>query len=186
MQKRTVYQITESAVMLALSTLLSLISVYKMPYGGSITLCSMVPLLYLSYRYPVKWGLFVACIYALLQMLLGFYPPPTSTFLSFVAVIALDYIVAFGVLGLAGFFAKAFKGIVGTVFGETIVMALRFLCHFISGIIIWKVYAPEGQSPALYSFLYNGSFMLGEWILSAIALVALHRILKGHHLGLNG
>jgi thiamine transporter len=186
MQKRvSVYQLTESAIMLALSAMLSFISVFRMPQGGSITLFSMAPLLYLSFRYDVKWSLFIAFVYSLLQMVLGgFYAPPAQTFLAFAGVVTLDYVLAFTVLGLAGFFARLVKGVPGILFGETAVMFLRFFCHFLSGVLIWREYAPEGQPVALYSFLYNGSFMLGEWVLTAVALIALDRILKNYHRGL--
>lgn len=184
MNKRiSVYMLAESAVMLALAAVLSFISVYRLPYGGSITLCSMVPILFLSYRYETKWCLFIAFLYGLLQMLFGFYPPPTRTFIAFVCVIALDYLVAFGVLGLAGLFSRPFTGIGGMIFGVSIAILGRFLCHFASGIIIWGVYAPEGQTAAMYSFLYNGSFMLGEWILSTVAIVALQKVLPKKYQG---
>ena len=181
MQKKVpVHQLTESAVMLALAMVLSIIKVYQMPYGGSITLCSMVPILYLSFRYDAKWSLFTAFVYGALQMLLDFYPPPAQTFVAFAGVVALDYALAFGCLGLAGSVGRFMKGIPGILFGATVVVFLRFLCHFASGIIIWDVFAPEGQSVVLYSFLYNGSYMLGEWAVTAIGLVALERILRGY------
>lgn len=174
---------TESAIMLALSVLLSFISIYRMPYGGSVTLCSMAPVLTLSFRYDVKWSLFVTFVYGLLQMALGFYPPPAQTFFSFAGVVLLDYVLAFGCLGLAGCVKRFFKsgsGIPSILVSVSFVIFLRFLCHFLSGIIIWDVYAPEGQPVALYSLLYNGSFMLGEWIVTSVALVALDRV-KDHH-----
>lgn len=199
MNKRiSTYQLAESAIMLALASAFSFISVFHLPYGGSITLCSMVPLLYLSFRYELKWSVFVAFLYGLLQMLFSFYAPPTRTFFAFLGVVTLDYIVAFGALGLAGFFARSIKGIssratkvtssnaakgtplsmhIDILFGATMSLLIRFLCHFASGILIWGVYAPEGQSAAVYSFLYNGTFMLGEWVLTIIALVALVNVL---------
>lgn len=169
--------LAESAILIALASALSMVSVFRLPYGGSITLFSMVPLLYLSFRYDVKWSLFVALIYGVLQMLLGFYAPPTRTFFAFIAVIALDYLVAFGVLGLGGFFSRLSKGTAGMLLGVTIALFARFLCHFLSGIIIWGVYAPEGQSEVIYSLLYNGTFMLGEWVLSVVAMIALANVL---------
>jgi len=82
-------------------------------------------------------------------------------------VILLDYVLAFSVLGMAGTISsfiknKCFK----VIFGTTMVIFLRFVCHFLSGIIIWDVYAPEGQSVFLYSLLYNGSYMLIEFIIT--------------------
>ena len=176
MKKGTVTGLVECALMLAMATVLSFITVYQMPYGGTVTLCSMVPLLYVSFRYPVQWSLLTAVAFGLLQMLFAFFPPPARSVLAFAAVILLDYLVAYGVIGLAGFFRRPFRGDKGMLIGGSVAIAGRFLCHFVSGILIWGPYAPEGQPVALYSFLYNGFFMLGEWLLSMVALVALAKI----------
>jgi len=181
MKRIPVTVLAECALMLAVATILSFITVYQMPYGGTITLCSMVPLLYVSFHYPIKWATLTAVAFGLLQMLFAFFAPPSRSILVFAGVVLLDYLVAFGVLGLAGFFGKPFQGsndgIKGMLIGGSIAIAGRFLCHFVSGILIWSAYAPEGQLVALYSLLYNGSFMLGEWLLSMVALVALAKIL---------
>jgi len=163
--------------MLAMATVLSFIVVYRMPQGGSISLFSMVPLLYVAYRYPVRWALLTALAYGLLHMLFSFYPPPARTALAFIGVILLDYLVAFGVLGLAGLLARPFAGVSGMLVGGSVAIALRLACHFVSGIVIWGAYAPEGQPVALYSLLYNGSYMVGEWVLSMVGIAALVRIL---------
>ena len=176
MKRVTVTGLAECALMLAIATILSFIAVYQMPYGGTVTLCSMVPLLYVSFNYPVRWATLTAVAFGLLQMLFAFFPPPAQNILAFTAVILLDYLVAFGIIGLAGFFRRPFRGDKGMLIGGSVAIAGRFLCHFLSGILIWGVYAPEGQSIALYSFLYNGSFMLGEWILSIVTLITLAKI----------
>ena len=176
MKRFTVTGLAECALMLAIAAILSFITVYQMPYGGTITLCSMVPLLYVSFHYPMRWASLTAVAFGLLQMLLAFFPPPAQSILAFAAVILLDYLIAFGVIGLAGFFRGPFHGVKGMLMGGSIALAGRFLCHFISGILIWGAFAPEGQSVALYSLLYNGTFMLGEGALSMVALIALLKI----------
>ncbi len=171
-------RLTESAVMIALAAVLSMIQLFPMPQGGTVTPASMVPIILISFKYNVRWAIIVSVVYAGIQMLLGFYAPPTPDFINFILVILLDYVIAFGVLGLAGTFGRAFKNpTVQIIFGTTVVICLRFLCHFASGILIWSSYAPEGQPVWLYSLGYNGSYMLGELIVSVIVVAALSRII---------
>ena len=129
--------LTKSAIMIALAVVLSMVTVYKLPNGGSITAASMVPIIFIALSSNLKVALLTSLTYSVIQMVLGFYPPPTQDFISFVIVILFDYVVAFGVLGLAGLFAKPFKGSTfGAAFGATMVCFGRFICHFISGITI--------------------------------------------------
>jgi thiamine transporter len=166
--------LTESAIMIGLAVVLSLFAVFKLPNGGSVTIGSMLPILLISFKYDFKWGLLTAFAYSLLQMAMGFYPPPVQDFYSFALVILLDYVIAFSVLALAGPLYRRFTGSVNPRVGMTvsclICFCLRFLCHFLSGIIIWDVYAPEGQSVWLYSLLYNGSYMLYEFLITAVII----------------
>jgi thiamine transporter len=194
--------------MIALAIGLSFVVVYRAPFGGSVTAASMLPLLVIAYRHGTMQGILSGVVYALIHMLVkGFYPPPVETIVNFLLVICLDYVFAYGVLGLAksfiisvnietpiklqtdlvsqspfprgwqkfarANFCRGFNKQVSVVISCLIVMFLRFLCHYISGIIIWAVYAPDGQSPYIYSLLYNGSYMFFEAIITIIALVAL-------------
>ena len=168
-----------SSVMIALASVLSLYSVYRLPTGGSVTPASMVPVIMLSYLYGTKHGTFAALVYALLQGVLGFYAPPVQNAVSFAIVILFDYAFAFAVLGLADMFRKIFgSGKFSIAFSGGAVVFLRFLCHLVSGVTIWSVYAPEGQSPFLYSLLYNGSYMLPELVITVIALVAVSGVIE--------
>ena len=165
----------ECALMIALGTILANIKIYELPNGGSITLFSMVPFILVSFRHGVKWGLFTGFVNSLLQMLLGFWAPPTPTFLYFLGEVLLDYLVAFTPLGLAGLF----KGKKWGIFVGTVVGCLgRFVIHFISGVTVYAQYMPEEfmgmtmTSPVFYSVLYNGTYMLPNTIL-AIVICAL-------------
>ena len=170
--------LTESAMMIALSVVLSLVTVYRMPQGGSITAASMVPIIFIALRYNTAWGVLTALAYSGIQMLINFAPPPTHDFTSFVLVVLLDYAVAFGVLGLAGAIGKPFKNrYVGGLTATAVVIILRFLCHLLSGVLIWNVYAPEGQGVWAYSFIYNGSYMIPELIISIIVMAVLMAVL---------
>lgn len=177
-------KITTCAILIALSAVLSLITVFKAPYGGSVTAASMVPIIIIGYLYGTKWGISSGFIYSLIQMITGgITPPPTQNVFMYIIVILIDYVFAFSVLGLSGLFYKVLKKtsfsipIVGAI-----VMLLRFCCHFVSGILIWHVYAPEGMSIALYSLLYNGGYLLPEIIISVFVLsmliVPIERLIK--------
>ena len=87
--------LVECALMIAIGTVLSNIKFFTMPNGGSITLLSMLPFVLVSFRHGAKWGLFTGFVNACLQMIMGFYPPPASTFLYFLGEVLLDYVLAF-------------------------------------------------------------------------------------------
>ena len=180
----TTKKLTTSALMVALATVLMLISkLIPAPWlqGGSVTVASMVPIIATGILFGSKWGICSAVSYAILQMMFGFYPPPTQTLWYFVLVVLLDYIFAFGVLGLSGVFYKLMgKKYFAIPLSAFIVTTLRYLCHIISGILIWGVYAEEGQSVLAYSLVYNGTYMIPEIIISTIvtALIFQSKILQ--------
>lgn len=171
--------LVEGAVMVALATVLSFIRVFKLPWGGSITLLSMLPIVLFSIRRGVRSGLTVSLVYALLQFAQGimdglFGWGLTPAMLG--ACILLDYIGAFTVLGIAGLFRK--KGLPGWIGGITLAIVLRFLFHFLSGVVIWKSFGSlwngfSTENTYLYSFLYNGCYMLPELIFTLAGAVAL-------------
>jgi len=152
--------LAEVSVMVALSLVLNFIKVYQLPQGGSITLGSMVPVLLISFRRGPKVGVFSGVVFGLAQMLLdGWFYSPVGMF--------LDYPLAFGALGLAGIFRKT------PLLGVVVSLATRFLSHFISGVVFFGMYAPEGMSPIIYSAVYNGSYMLPEMVISGIFIYML-------------
>ncbi len=168
----TTKKLTTSALLVALATVLMWVSkLIPAPWlqGGSVTIASMVPIILVGIMFGTKWGLLSSLTYALLQMMFGFYPPPTQTFLSFVLVIFLDYIVAFGGLGLSGIIYNLFgrKPLSAGIAAFTVTL-LRYVCHILSGILIWGVYAGEGQSVFSYSLIYNGTYMIPEIIISTV------------------
>ena len=125
--------LVECALMIAIGTVLSNIKFFTLPNGGSVTLLSMLPFVLVSFRHGVKWGLFTGFVNGCLQMLLGFWAPPTPTFLYFLGEVLLDYLVAFMALGTAEFFARPFKNrMVGVAVGTFMAGFLRFMCSFLS------------------------------------------------------
>ncbi len=167
-------KITVGGLAVAMATVLMWVSkLIPSPWmqGGSITLASMVPIIAASIILGSGWGIICSTAYAFIQMLFGFYPPPVQNLTSYILVVLLDYVLAYGVLGTAG----AFYGLFGKKRGAValsgfFVTGLRYVCHILSGVLIWGVYAAEGQSVLMYSVVYNGSFMLPEMIISTVAL----------------
>ena len=171
-------RITESAMLLAVAIVLELVSkmfIPEMPFGGQVTLVSMLPVVLISYRHGVKWGLFTGFVNSLLQMLLGFYAPPTPGLLPLVGMILLDYVLAFSLLGLAGGIAKPFKNkLAGVAVGTAAVCGIRFLCSFLSGVLIWGNLS-DGLAAWTFSLTYNGSYMLPETIMTTVAAVLIYK-----------
>lgn len=163
-------KITTSALLTALSVVLMFVSkLIPAPWlqGGSVTLASMTPIIAVSFLYGVKWGLSSSMIFSLIQIMTGFYPPPTQTLTNYFLVIFLDYIAAYGILGTAHFFYSLFgKRKISVFLSAFTVTLIRYFCHILSGILIWGVYAGESQSILIYSILYNGSYMIPEIIIT--------------------
>ena len=158
----------EGAIMVALAQILSYIKIMELPNGGSLT-PAMFPILLFAVRWGLKDGLLAGFVFGLLQLIFdGAYAWGWQSML-------LDYLVAFPPLGLAGLF----KGKKWGIFAGTVLGCLgRFIVHFISGITIYRIYAPTEilgtvfDEPNLYSLVYNGSYMLPNTIL-ALAIAGL-------------
>ena len=169
--------LVECALMIAIGTALSNIKFFTLPNGGSVTLLSMLPFVLVSFRHGAKWGLFTGFVNACLQMIMGFYPPPASTFLYFLGEVLLDYVLAFMALGLAELFARPFKNrTVGVAVGTFAAGFLRFMCSFLSGVLIWGNLS-DGLPAWTYSLTYNGSYMLPETIMTTIAAASPSQII---------
>lgn len=168
-KQKNLKKLTLCAVFAALATVLSFIKVYQLPLGGAITLLSMLPIIFIAKFLGPKWGFTSAFLYSLIQFgqgvidgLFGWGLTP----LALVGTIFLDYILAFSVLGLISLVKSENPLIIAVC--TALVLALRFLCHFISGVIIFDIWC-EWDSVWLYSLCYNGSFMLPELIFTALA-----------------
>ncbi|MCR4650391.1 MAG: energy-coupled thiamine transporter ThiT [Lachnospiraceae bacterium] len=179
MQNTKTRKIVEGAVMVALATVLSFIRVFKLPWGGSVTALSMLPIIVYSIRWGIKDGFITAFAFSLIQFgqgitdgLFGWGLTPVML----IACIFIDYIGAFTILGIAGFLREKKAG--GIIIGTIVAITLRFLFHFASGVIIWHSFGElwEGfstDSTILYSLLYNGSYMLPELIFTTIGAMLL-------------
>jgi len=174
-----VRKLVESAILIAIGTVLSEVTKIDMPLGGGLTLCSMLPLVLVAHRWGTRWGLFTAFVYSLLQLLLGMnnVQYATSAFMA-VGIVLLDYVIPYTLLGLSAMFKKAVKTLQASLlWGIAVTFVLRFVCHFITGWWIWDALWPNefGWASPLYSLLYNGAYMLPEIIITAVVAVLLLR-----------
>lgn len=190
-------KLTVCAIMVAMSTVLSFIKFTQLPYGGSVTLFSFVPILLVGYAYGRKWGLGSGVVYGILQAILGVSNAISGAGFKWWQVLLcvfLDYIVAGSMLGTAGMFKKVFKKPqLSFALGSIVACLLRLFWHFWSGFILFGSYAEwyftEGggvsygskilgsftgnELAAIYSLVYNASFIVPEIILSVIMAVIL-------------
>lgn len=185
MKERTAknYVLTESAILVALSIAIFTISdmlPWPFVYGGGFTLFGQVPIIIVSYRHGIKNGLVASTALAIFEMIIGYRNFTHVTgIVAYLIVAFADYIIAFGCLGLGGMFKGKFdKQSTELVLGGIVVCVIRFICHFISGVTIWKGYCPESIAVAAYSFVYNGSYMAIELVLTVIGLLAVSKMLK--------
>ena len=173
-RRESIRKMVECALLVAVAVAIDLIPFPKWPQGGSVSLC-MIPIVFCSYRNGAKWGLAAGFVLSCVQMIMGFYVPPANTVWAIILCVLLDYVIAFTALGSADIFAKLcgrFKT-AGYAVGAVASGVIRFLCSFLSGVILWDSYAPEGVSVWWYSLTYNGSYMLPNTVIAAVAVTLL-------------
>ncbi len=157
--------------MIAVANVLSFVKI-DMPMGGGLTVCSMVPIVFVSFMYGPSWGLSTAFIYSVFQLLFGLDNVAYASGAWMAALIVLfDYVVAYSVIGLAGFFRDEKRSPKRIILASVTVLILRFVCHFITGAFVWDALWPNefGLSSTVYSFVYNGIYMLPEIITTSLA-----------------
>ncbi|MBQ3196409.1 MAG: energy-coupled thiamine transporter ThiT [Clostridia bacterium] len=184
--------LTECALLIALATALSFVKVYQAPLGGSVTLLSTLPIMYLSIRHGVAYGMGGGFVYSLIQLWQGSgnlaYVPTAA---GIAGCILLDYIVPFTLLGTAGIFCRKGQNVsLATVLaGVVTATVLRFVCHFVGGAVVWYEITKEGQwndyvqkvGMWTYSFVYNITYIGPDGamaIAASVALPALEKALK--------
>ena len=165
--------LSESALMIALATVLGFIKIIDMPYGGAVTVASMLPVAIISYRHGLKSGLFTATVYGAIQQILGLSMLSWATsWQAVVAIVMLDYIVAFAVIGFAGMFRKTFKNQAAAItLGCLTVAVMRYLCHVVSGATVWAGLSIPTEAALAYSFAYNATYMIPETIILLVCAV---------------
>lgn len=160
-KKMTVKQLAFCAVSIALGTVLSYIKVFSFPTGGSITLLSMLVICLPGYWFGLGAGIMTGVAYGVLQMLI-------DPYILYPMQLVMDYLLAFGALGLAGLFARR-KG--GLIPGYITGVLGRYVFAVLSGWIFFGMYAWEGWNPLLYSVVYNGIYIFAEAIVTIVILL---------------
>lgn len=203
MKKNDTKRLMESGLMIALAVILSMLKLFQLPYGGAVTVVSMLPMLLLSYRYGMRWGSLACLAYSLVQLLQGIGEGSLKglSLGAFLGSAVLDYLLAFTVLCLGGALKGKMKSD-AAAFGMGTVLAClaRYVCHILSGFLFFGDYAewffleagfPGGEGivslftgkmlALLYSVIYNATFMIPELIITTAAAVLVARA-AGHFL----
>lgn len=208
-------RLTTSAVMLALAMVLAmvcaLIPFLNLPFGGGFTVASMLPIVIISYMYGMKWGFFSAAIYSVIQIVMDLYLGKGSTLMALfmpnsedymgigaaIAILVIDYLVAYTLLGFGGAFRKAVKNkVLGLALGCALALSLRYIAHIVSGFIFYGAWAEwffsqenfyaiggwilehfSGKGLALiYSIFYNGLYMIPEIVITTVAAIVVGKL----------
>ncbi len=160
-KKLTIKQLAFCAVAIALGTVLSYIKVFSFPTGGSITLLSMLVICLPGYWFGLGAGVMTGVAYGVLQMLI-------DPYILFPMQLVMDYLLAFGALGLSGIFAKRKHGLIP---GYVTAVLGRYVFAVLSGFIFFGMYAWEGWNPLLYSIVYNGIYIFAEAVVTIVILL---------------
>ena len=164
-------QLVFCAAAMALAFITSYIKIWNMPWGGSVTLCSMLFIVLAANWYGAGTGIFVGLAYGILQFIQEPYV------LSFFQV-CCDYIFAFAALGLAGVFAKSKHGLLK---GYILAVVARGAFHALGGYLYWMDYMPDNfpkSLTAVYPILYNYSYLLVEGVITVI-VISIPAVAKG-------
>lgn len=157
----TVKQLSFCALSIALGTVLSYIKVFSFPTGGSVTLLSMLIICLPGYLFGVGAGIITGIAYGVLQMLV-------DPYILYPMQLVIDYLLAFGALGLSGLFRNSkyglIKGYIAAILG-------RYIFAVLSGYIFFASYAWDGWNPLVYSFVYNGSYIFAEATITIVLLL---------------
>ena len=173
--KEKTTKLVEASVMIALATVLSLVKFADMPYGGSVTLASMLPIVIVSYRQGAGRGLSTAFAYGVIQQLIGINSLSYfTTWQSVLAVIFIDYVAAFTVIGFGGAVARLMpRGdrraqSLGLATGVIIVSLLRYVLHVIAGATVWAGLSIPTEAALAYSIGYNATYMIPEAFITTV------------------
>lgn len=159
-------QLVFCAAALALGFVTSYIKIVHMPWGGSITLCSMLFVTLIGYWYGPKIGITAGFAYSILQ-----FTQDGGSYILSPLQACMDYIFAFAALGLSGFFHKKTNGLIK---GYLFAVFVRGVFHSIGGYLYWMDYMPESfptSLVAIYPIVYNYSFLLAEAFITVVILL---------------
>lgn len=154
---------------MALCLIITLFPIFRLPFGGSVTIGKLLPLIFFTYFYGLKSGIFAGTIFSVFQIMISFHVPPAKTVFSFICVVLLDYMIPYLIIGFTAIFKNIFRNI-KKCFSVSIVFSyfVRFLCGVFSGILIWREYIPKEYNIWVYSVVYNLIYILPEMLIALI------------------
>ncbi len=210
MKKKNLYWLAESAIMIALAAVLEIVSkmlIPQTPFGGQITIASMFPVVLVCWKYGISKGFITAFVYSLVQMALGVKTisnlvlPASDEYLgnigNVILMLMLDYLIAYTVFGLSAMYKKTIKkDSISLALGAFTVLSLRYICHIISGYILYGAWAEwfftqegfyswgetvintfNGNALSLvYSIIYNGTYMIPEILITTFVAVVIGKL----------
>lgn len=204
MKKERTQKLVVTGLMIAIATVLSLFKIIQFPAGGGVTVCSMLPLAILAYRYGIRWGLLSSAIYGYIQILTGatsfsaifLLGDGSEIWWKAIIISLLDYIIAYMMLGFSGLFRNGKNHALNFALGTALAIFLRFLTHVVSGAIFYGSYAEwfftdivggetgawvletfqGGTLAVIYSACYNGCYMIPEILITAVAAFLIGKI----------
>ncbi len=194
MRNQKVLLLVEIAIFAALGFVLDFVA-FKMPQGGSVSLV-MIPIILMAFRRGALAGIITGLLIGLLQIVSGLIYVTPLSFGFVVMQVILDYLIAFGVVGLAGLFRSQYevysnkhsrgKMILIIIMAVFVGSLLRYVTHVITGILFFGMYAEEGANLLLYSGVYNATYMIPVFLVSAVVctllFLAAPRLLVPRHL----
>ena len=195
---------------MVLAMVCALIPFLNLPFGGGFTVASMLPVVIISYMYGMKWGFFSAAIYSIIQIVMDLYLGKGSTLMALflpssedymgigaaIAILVIDYLIAYTLLGFGGAFRKMKNKVLGLALGCVLALSLRYVAHIVSGFIFYGAWAEwffsqenfyaiggwilehfSGKGLALiYSIFYNGLYMLPEIVITTVAAIVVGKL----------
>ena len=198
------------ALAMVLAMVCALIPFLNLPFGGGFTVASMLPIVIISYMYGMKWGFFSAGIYSVIQIVMDLYLGKGSTLIALfmpnsddymgigaaIAILIIDYFVAYTLLGFGGAFRKMKNKTLALTLGVVLALSLRYLAHIVSGYIFYGAWAEwfftqenfyaigawildtfSGEGLAIvYSIFYNGLYMIPEIVITSVAAVVVSKL----------
>lgn len=164
--------LVHTAILVALAMLLHYFKLYHQPTGGSMTLGSMLPLLFIAFRYGSGMGMLGGFVYSIMNFM-------QNPYILHPVQVLFDYPIPFMVLGFIGgkFQKRYYLGAITAFTG-------RFICHVISGVVFFASYTPDDMSPLVYSLTFNASYLIPELIicLTIMKILPIERLLNALHI----
>ena len=158
--KFNIHILINISLMLALAIILSELRLYRLPQGGSVTLGGLIPILMISFKYGAEVGTLAGFLFGLITII-------QDPFIVHPVQVLFDYPLPVMAMGIAGLFQE--RIFLGTI----LAFAGNYICHFISGVIFFSSYAPEGTSAVIYSLITNATYIVPETIICLILLKVL-------------